>query len=79
MLQIDQADLPAFLSALRSGIEEAIVDSGASVDGHGQGGLTGTSFSISYRENDIYGVVNVWGVGEDTDYYILVLITEAHQ
>lgn len=77
IIHIDQADLPAFLSALRSGIEEAIIDSGASIDGHGQGGVTGTSFSISYREGDIYGVINIWGVqGEGTDYYLIMMITE---
>jgi len=77
ILQIDQADLPTFLSALRSGIEEAIIDSGASIVGHGQGGVTGTSFSISYRENDIYGVVNIWGArGEGTTYYLLAMVTE---
>jgi len=77
IIQINQADLPAFLSALRSGIEEAIIDSGASIVGHGQGGVTGTSFSISYRENDIYGVANVWGAhGEGTTYYLLAMVTE---
>ena len=79
LIHIEPAYLPTFITALRSGIEEAIIDSGASIDGHAQGGVTGTSFSISYRENDIYGVINIWGApGDGTDYFILMLITEAH-
>ena len=80
IIQINPADLPDFLSALRSSVEEAIVNSGAQIVGRGSGGVTGTSFSTSYRENDIYGVVNIWGApGEGTDYFILMLITEAHE
>ena len=76
-IQIEATDLPAFLAALQSGIEETIIDSGATIDGRGTGGVTGTSFSISYRENDIYGVVNVWGShGEGTTYYLLAIVTE---
>ena len=76
-IQIEAADLPAFLTALQSGIDEAIADSGAEIVGRGTGGVTGTSFSISYRVNDIYGVVNVWGAhGEGTTYYLLAIITE---
>ena len=45
--------------------------------GHNQGRVTGTLFSISYRENDIYGVVNVWGAhGEGTTYHLLAMVTE---
>jgi len=80
LIQIEPADLPAFITAVRSGIDEAIIKSGASIDGRAQGGVTGTSFSISYREDNIYGVINIWGApGEGTDYFILMLITEAHE
>lgn len=76
-LQIEPTDLPAFLTAIQSGIEESIINSGASIVGHGSGGVTGTSFSIQYRENEIYGVINVWGVrGEGTTFTLIVLITE---
>jgi len=79
-LQIDPADLSAFLLDVQSDIEETITNSGASIVGHGSGGVTGTSFSISYRENDIFGVVNVWGAqGEGTDYYLLMIITEGSE
>ena len=76
-LQIEPANLPAFLLDVQSNIEESITKSGATIDGQGSGGVTGTSFSLSYRENDIYGVVNVWGAhGEGTTYYLLVVVTE---
>jgi len=76
-IQIEAIDLPAFLAALQSGIDEAIINSGATIVGRGTGGVTGSSFSISYRENDIYGVVNVWGAhGEGSTYYLLAIVTE---
>jgi len=77
MIQIEADDLPAFLTALQSGIDEAIIDSGATIVGRSTGGVTGTSFSISYRENDVYGIVNVWGShGEGSTYYLLAIVTE---
>lgn len=77
MLQIEATDVPAFISALQSGIEETIIDSGATIIGRSTGGVTGTSFSISYYENDIYGMVNIWGAhGEGTTYYLLAIVTE---
>ena len=79
LIQIEPADLPTFITAIRLDIEEAIIDSGASIDGHSQGGTTGTSFSISYREDNIYGVINIWGApGEGTNYYLFMMITEGH-
>jgi len=79
IVQIEPADLPEFVSAIRSDIDEAIVNSGAQIVGRGSGGVTGTSFSTSYRENDIYGVINIWGApGEGTDYYLFMMITEGH-
>jgi hypothetical protein len=78
VLQINPADLSPFVSAIRFDIEESIINSGASIVGHGSGGLTGTSFSIQYRENQTYGVINVWGVhGEGTDFFLIVMITES--
>ena len=77
IVQIEPADLPEFISAIRSDVDEAIVNSGASIVGHGQGGVTGTSFSINYREDGIYGVINVWGApGDGTTYYLFAMITE---
>ncbi len=77
VFQIEPADLPVFLTAIRSGIDEAIINSGASIVGRGSGGGTDTSFSIQYRANEAYGVINVWGIrGEGTTYTLIVLITE---
>lgn len=77
VIQIDPANLPAFLLDVQLNIEESIINSGASIVGHGSGGVTGTSFSISYREENIYGVINIWGAqGDDTTYYLLMILTE---
>jgi hypothetical protein len=77
-LQIDPADLTAFHQSIQSDIDEAIVNSGANIIGRGSGGVTGTSFSIDYREEDIYGVINFWGAqGEGTKFFLIVLIYES--
>ena len=77
VLQIEPTDLPAFLTAVQSGVEEAILNSGASIVGRGKGGIIDTSFSIQYRADEIYGVINVWGMrGEGMTYTLIVLITE---
>lgn len=77
-LQIEQEELPAFNTALRAGVEESILDSGASIVGNGSGGVTGTSFSIQYREDEVFGVINLWGIrGEGTTFFLVVLITES--
>jgi len=76
-LQIDPANLPAFLLDVQSDIEESIINSGASIVGRGSGGVTGTSFSISYHEDNLYGVINIWGAqGDGTNYYLLMIIIE---
>ena len=77
-LQIESVDLSDFLTAIRSDIEKSIVDSGASIVGRSSGGVTGASFSVQYRQDQTYGIINVWGVqGEGTNYTIIVLITES--
>ena len=77
-LQIEAADIPDFFTAVRFEVEEAIFDSGASVIGQGSGGVTGASFSIQYQQDQTYGTIFVWGVrGEETNYTIIVLITES--
>ena len=77
-LQIEQEELPAFVTALRAGIEESILDSGASIVGYGTGGVTGTSFSIQYREDELFGVINLWGIrGEGTNFFLIALISES--
>jgi len=76
-MQIEEANLPEFLAAIQSGVEDAISESGAVIVGRSSGGVTGTSFSISYQENDTDGVITVWGArGEGTTYYLFAMITE---
>jgi len=77
MIQIEAANLPAFLAAIQAGIEETIISSSAAIVGRGSGGVTGTSYSISYQENETYGVVTIWGAqGEGTTYYLFAMVTE---
>lgn len=77
-LQIEQEELPAFITALRAGVEESILDSGASIVGYGSGGVTGMSFSIQYREDELFGVINLFGIrGEGKNFFLIVLITES--
>ena len=77
VFQIDSANLPMFLQSIKADTNEAIINSGAKIDGSGSGGQTDAYFSFDYSENDKYGVINVWGVrGEGTTYYLIALITE---
>lgn len=76
-LQIEAVNIPKFFTAVRSDIEETLVESGASIVGQGTDGVTGSSFSIQYQQNQVYGTIFVWGVrGEETTYTLIVLITE---
>ncbi len=77
-LQLDPADITTFMNGVRSEIEGSIASSEAEIIGRGGGGLgEGSSFSIRYREDDVDGVINVWGVrGEGNSFTIILLITE---
>jgi hypothetical protein len=65
------------MAAIRSDIEQAIIDSDAQILGS-EGGPNDTEhFSFSYSESEIQGTIHVWGIpGEDTNFTIIVLITE---
>ena len=77
-IQIEESNLPEFIIAIRSDIEEAIIDSGASIVGRGSGGLTEISFSTQYQADQVFGVIDVWGVrGKGTNFYLIVMITES--
>lgn len=77
-LQIDPANVSAFFAAIQAGIDESITSRGASIVGRGTGGITGTSFSVQYLQDQTYGTINVWGVhGEGTNYFLIVIITES--
>ena len=76
-IQVEPANLPIFLATIQSDIEKSVINSGASIIGHGSGGGTGTPFSIQYRESEGFGIINVWGArGEGTNFFLIVLITE---
>jgi hypothetical protein len=73
--RIDPADRPAFMDAVRSDIEQALIDS----DAHIVGSETSSAghFSFRYNENGLHGTIHVWGVpGMEADYTVIVLITE---
>jgi hypothetical protein len=76
-LLLDPTNISAFMGAVRSEIEGSIASSEAEIIGTGGGLDEGSSFSIRYREDDVDGVINVWGVrGEGNSFTIILLITE---
>jgi hypothetical protein len=79
IVQIDPADLPEFIDAMKIDVAEAITSSGATVQGTEYGGLeTIELFGYSYQADSFYGVITIWSVqGEGTDLHIIVMITES--
>ena len=80
-IQVDPTNISPFMEAIISDINEAITSSGAEYLGWGGGFSPDPSamkhFSISYGEDGLYGVINVWGIpGEGTNYHLITLITE---
>ena len=75
---IDQANQEAFLSAVKLDVQQAITDSGATVQGYGQGGGDDTYyFSYDYSHDQIFGTIHVWAVNSpDSRMNIIVLLTE---
>jgi hypothetical protein len=74
-LRIDPANAPAFMEAIRTDVEQAILDNGARTLGSESDGSE--HFSFSYRENELHGTIHVWGVpGEESSYILILLITE---
>jgi hypothetical protein len=74
-LRIDPANVPAFMEAVRSDIEQSLLDSGARTLGSESDG--NEHFSFIYIENDLHGTIHVWGVpGEESSYTLILLITE---
>ena len=76
--QINEADIEAFLSAVKIDLQQAITDSGAIVKGYGQGGGDDTNyFSFDYTHDQIFGTIHVWAVNSpDSRMNIIVLLTE---
>ena len=75
---IDPNNQEAFLSAVKADTQHAITDSGAIVEGDGQGGGDDTDyFSYDYSQDQIYGTIHVWAVNSpDSRMNIIVLLTE---
>ena len=77
-IQIDPANVPAFMRAIGSDIEKALIDSDARILGNEDGSNDIEHFSFSYSENEIQGTIHVWGIpGEGTKFTIVALITES--
>lgn len=85
IVQIDPADRSDFIEAVKTDIAQAIVDSGASIDGQGGsfqnpiGGQAGIDYiSYRYSQNGANGIINLYGVpGEGTNYTLIVVLTES--
>ena len=76
--QINENGQEEFVSAVKMDIQQAITDSGAVVEGYGQGGGEDTDyFSFDYTHDQIYGTIHVWAVNSpDSRMNIIVLLTE---
>jgi hypothetical protein len=76
-IQIDSNNVVEFMAAVRSDIEQAIIDNDARILGSEDGSNDIEHFSFSYSQNEIQGTTHVWGIpGEDTNFTIIILITE---
>ena len=77
-VQIEAANIPSFMQAVKSDIEKAVTDSGAQLQGYGTGSIESLEyFSLAYSQDESYGTIHVWGVpGEGTEFKIIVLLTE---
>lgn len=82
IVQIDPANKSKFIEAVKADTQQAILDSGARIEG--QGGsfqeLTGGPIdyiSFRYSQGEASGIINLYGVvGEGTNYIITLIITE---
>jgi len=84
ILQIDTANVPKFMEAVKKDIQQAILDSGARIEGQGgsfQDPVAGQAdiYYISFRYNQeaVSGIINLYGVrGEGTNFILIGMITE---
>ena len=84
-VQVDSSDVVAFMEAVQSGIQESLASSHAELLGGGgsasqdpTGHLTDpVHFFFSYREGEVSGTINVWGVpGRGPSLVLIVTIVE---
>jgi len=85
-VQVNAANVAVFLEAIQAGIQESLINSGASVLGGGgsaSGGPAGalpepTHFWFSYRQGGIEGAIHVWGVpSTGTNLVLIITIVES--
>jgi len=84
-VQIDATNVLAFMEGIQSGIQESLVSSGAELLGGGGSASQDPTghlsdpvyFSFSYREGEVFGTINVWGVpGQGSSLVLIVTIVE---
>lgn len=74
-LRIEPPNAPALMEAVRSGIEQALLESDARIVGSVFDGSE--HFSLTYEESGAHGTILVWGVpGAEANYTLIMLITE---
>jgi hypothetical protein len=74
-LRIDPGNTFEFMEAVRTGIEQTLLDSNARIVGTETGG--NDHFAFTYTESGLHGTIHVWGVpAENSGFKLIVLITE---
>ena len=85
ILQIETENIPQFMEALKTDIAQAIIDSGARIEGQGgsfqdpAGGRAAIDYiSYRYSQGEINGIINLYAVrSEGTNYILIVVLTES--
>jgi hypothetical protein len=78
IVQLDPNKVPEFMTAVRSDIKQALIDSDAQILGSESGSNDTEHFSFSYSENETKGTIHVWGIpSEVTNFTLIALITES--
>ena len=83
-LQIEPGNISEFILAVRTSIESAlnrdeiiITGQGADLTRADKQPADAIAFSYRYRQGEVDGVINVWGIpGEGTDFTLITLVTE---
>jgi hypothetical protein len=85
IVQIDPANAPRFMEAIKTDIQETIRDSDSTIEGQGgsfQDPVKGQAdidyISFRYSQGKASGIINLYGIrGEGTNYVIIVILTES--
>jgi len=84
-VQLDPDEITPFLEGVKATFEGSLTQNDAQIIGQGNSsqGEQGQPvdiayFSLSYRQGQIVGVINVWGVRQgETGFALIVLLTES--